>query len=412
MENNNIDKLFQDAASKTSFEFQEDYWTEFEKMLPAKKKGFPFFWVFSGILVLGTSVGAFYFLNQDQDNTLAQKELTHFNRNEINPVSSESENLNNKILNKKEANHPTDQASLKPEESSILMKKSPKVVESKNKSNDLYKLANKTNENSNKSDNINTKNNHILLKPMEEFSLNSIEAQLGTNRMEVLELASNPFTLFGLNSPTLQTNAYSYTVPTKWNLYMDLGIGIGQSPIQDNTYGSNFTKSVNFGIGITYKPSFWSFSAGLDFSSTQFKNLLIRERVKVYGFGATNFDNELVYRSIYQISLPVQLAYQTNNHIFTLTLNTSYLATTKMEYQSTSNNEIIVENTMYGYNKGLKPWTFRPTIGYQHHLSPQWLIGTNLSINSNSFIEPEIFEGKQNSFSLNGQFFIRKTFKL
>jgi hypothetical protein len=417
--NNNIDKLFQDAASKTSFEFQEAYWTEFEKMLPAKKKGFPFFWLFSGILILGTCVGTYYFVDNNETIHANENDTLQKYSNEIETEENERNNSSQIINETSSSNNTSEHSSNTNEIITNSHNKTTKSFESKINPNGLNKNTRTTNVNTSSLNEIGNRTSGIDLKT-EQYILNtSLKDPLALtpvaselNFIGKIDFPANPFGLFGLESPDLQLQNYSYSTRSKWNLYMDLGMGLGQSPIQDNTFGSNLTKSLNFGIGITYKPSNWIFSAGFDLNTTQFNNLLIRERVKVYGFGVTNFENELVYKSIYQLNLPIQIAYQKNNHMFTVTLNPSYLVSTKMEYQSVSNNEVIVENTMYGYRKGLKSWTFRPTVGYQHIIAPQWIIGTNISINSKSFIVPEIFEGNQNSFSLNGQFFIRKTFKL
>jgi hypothetical protein len=98
-----------------------------------------------------------------------------------------------------------------------------------------------------------------------------------------------------------------------------------------------------------------------------------------------------------------------NKHIVQIGITPSFLIGSKINYQSTTNEQVIISSSLYGYTKGLINLGIKPSIGYMYSITPTIQVGGNIQIQLISAIEKNRFEGSITNKPISGQFFIRKS---
>lgn len=404
-EDENIDKLFQEASENISFEFKEEYWTEMEAMLPNKKRKFPFIWFFSGTIVCAVLTTVFFSV----DNTTISKKSHQINskinnRSNLVAVKSSDNKVGNEINSLKEQQKKNtnqfdvDQKSIVGKIVGKIVKRETKLNYSKNTNN----LKNEPLESHSKT------GNNLALNPLTNTDVMTSEENTNVSNEKIDALNNIPFPSNQFNQNLIPGPIFTSHF-SRWFLYFDGSTTMGQSMIHTNSTGSNIAKGFGIATGINYSTKSWSFTSGISASFTSVDNLIVKERVKIYGFGVQNFDNEIEYRQLYTFETPLMAGFKQKNHMIQFGIVPSYLIGSKISYESKSNNEVITSSTLLGYRKGLTNFGLKPTIGYIYKITPSLQIGANLQVQLFSPIQDGLFEGDKNNFPINGQFFIRKS---
>ena len=413
-EDKELDQLFKDASQQKTFEFKDEFWEEFEKMLPekkGKKKIGVFWWLNSGLLVIAIIGGVIFFSSKDTSIHLAKNDLKDEltisngsnNLNQIDVIPSNNEN-NLSGLTTKKNNNSSDK--------SITYS----VEQNANNSNKIYKKESAFQEEikSINVDDIVTKQSSInILKGTESLinpanliekstidELSNIQEDIGLLDKRQIDLCLYP---------SFIKNGIYASKTKKWRSYFDGFYSINQSPIINSTNGSNFSNGFGLGFGAIRSKSNWQLTGGLNLVAQQYSNLTINDSVKVYGFGVKNYQSEISYRSLYTIELPLYAGYSIKNHTIQFGIVPSYLMLTKLDYVVLLNDQIQTESSAYNYKKGLTSFMLKPSLKYSFKIAPTWQIGAVIQIHAISPISKNIFTGIQNNHPLNGQLFIRKT---
>lgn len=410
-EDKELDQLFKDASQQKTFEFKDEFWEEFEKMLPekkGKKKIGVFWWLNSGLLVIAIIGGVIFFSSKDTSIHLAKNDL----KNEL-TISNGSKNLNNnhvihsindKALNVKNKNNTSDKnINYSIEKSAYKANKFYKkvsTIQEEIKSKNIDDIITKQS-----SSNI-LKGTESLINPANLIEKSTID-ELSNIKEDIGLLDKRQIDL--CLYPSFIKNGIYASKTKKWRSYFDGFYSINQSPIINSTNGSNFSNGFGLGFGAIRSKSNWQLTGGLNLVAQQYSNLTINDRVKVYGFGVKNYQSEISYRSLYTIEFPIYAGYSIKNHTIQFGIVPSYLMLTKLDYVVLLNDQIQTESSAYNYKKGLTSFMLKPSLKYSFKIAPTWQIGAVIQIHAISPISKNIFTGIQNNHPLNGQLFIRKT---
>ncbi|GEM_PF-5447045 len=385
-EDENIDKLFQEASANSSFEFKEEYWTEMEALLPKKKKRrIPYIWIFSA--VAGCIFTTFILFSPENSK-----------ENKIENSSISKDNTANNVVLNNQTGLETKTKSTKPSYST-LQKEGVIKRKSINKTlmNNFLKEDTKLIDFNNSSSNINN-----------FFSDESKTIDIAESVNNVNNLVSLPFPSNFIDFKIIPGELF-ISRTKKWSMYFDLSTSMGQSMIRSNENGSSFSKGFGIGTGISYTSNKWSISTGISSEILFFDNLIIKERAKVYGFGVKNYENKIAYNQIYSFETPLMIGFKQKNHLIQFGVVPTLLIGSKMSFESKVDNQLHSSSIIYGYSKGLVNFGLKPTIGYIYKITPTLQIGANVQLQLFSQIESNVFEGIVNNTPLNGQFFIRKS---
>ena len=401
-----IDKLFQDASKEKTFEFKEEFWNEMEAMLPNKKKRkFPFIWVFSALIVCTGVIGVV----SVQDHSANSIHTTNKSTIKTNNPETLAKTTTNTSTDKKQStdvNQLIADNTTSKRTNNVSSKTSPEVTSVSSMSDKPLK-------------NTSTIPVSILNQGTDGSYSNfnrTISSQ--TNAAEPIMQIHDKGSVDKLNLLSIRENDYTKTLAPgiifgpavhKWSIYFDLTTSMGQSPISSYSLGSNLSFGMGLGAGINYSTGSWNLNAGLSTSFTSFDNLYVKERVKIYGFGVQNFDNEIQYKTLFNAELPLMAGFKAKNHTFQFGVVPSVLIGSKISFESKTNDEIYASSTVYGYRTGLANFGLKPTIGYMYKITPSLQIGGTIQMQVISPIVNNIYEGPINNLPINGQIFIRKS---
>ncbi len=413
-EDKELDQLFRDASQQKTFEFKDEFWEEFERILPekkGKKKIGVFWWLNSGLLVVAIISGGFFLSSKKASPQLAKNEL-----NSVLSISSNSNIHHQNVAVPEMKNKKVN---------SITQKKSDKLDYISNTKPNYHNKISSINSITNNSEikvlnNSKNQDNELVSSQKSDVNLNGIET-LNTQKKaiekSIVEVLNNNQEEIGLLDrkqfdlnlyPTYIKNGIYASKTKKWKAYIDGFYSVNQSPIINSTNGSNLSNGFGLGVGFIRSKSMWQLTGGLNVVAQQYSNLTINDRVKVYGFGVKNYQEDIYYRSLYTVEIPIYLGYSINNHSIQLGIVPGYLMATKLDYVLMLNNQIQEESSTYNYKKGLTNFMLKPSLKYSFKLAPTWQIGAMIQVQAISPIAKNIFTGIQNNHPLNGQLFIRK----
>ena len=474
-----IDKMFQDAAGKFEVPYQDSYWDEMEALLPKKSKKKAFWWIF-GVLFALINIATTLVVLFPRKAQIAKQNEIH--------VNSKSDQL--KQLTK-ENNNSANNTNINVDGKSIDLKDNAvnQTAETSNSSNNLgakqqqntgslIESNNKNIKASNSNSNRDVRNNKVILSktkdvrpkdngkqnlaiesrgiesrnvndamPNEKSAIaerkenSSIESteiptlnpiqnpnleqgnQLAQQAEKVEQIEkdsltqskeaaekpilasqneaqeSNPEIKSDLTNPVRKANTGSY--------YVQLGGNFGQSYIKAPS--KNLMAGITLGLGYQLVKPGIGYSVGLNATSNFVKNMEIVRKSRVYGFGVTNYQQNLNYKQLTYLEIPLNINYTHLRNTFSVGVTPTYLVSTMLSFSERQESEVINERNFYGQKLGLKSVGLDAMIGYQRVIKSNWSVGVNLGVSLVQQIEPNNFEYQAVAFPLKGQVILRRT---
>lgn len=383
-EDEHIDNLFREAASEQKVEFKNEFWEEFEKMLPEKKKkkiGLIYWWFGAGFVAV---VAIFSFINLSNSNSEQSSER------QISLVKNERIIPNSKTKKQSINNSHSVKTIVKPEDR-IVSHSNFETKYDQLKSFELFNEESRTSE----------VTHEIHTSKVEELLIQQIEN-------EEVSLNFKSYSFF-TNATILSSNLIK-SKSKKWHPYLDLYYSLNQSPIKNSELGSNFSNGFGFGSGMSYSSKVFNFTIGLNLAIQNYSNLMINDRAKVYGFGVTNYEQNINYNNFYLLEMPIYTGLKSKKHQIQIGIVSSYLLNTRLHYQLKEEELITQSGNYYNFRKGLNSIYFKPSIKYAFNISPTFQIGTVIQFQMNTILKDiQLFSGTENKHPINGQLFIRKT---
>lgn len=195
-------------------------------------------------------------------------------------------------------------------------------------------------------------------------------------------------------------------VPAK-SYYIQAGTRFSQSYLK--TPQDQMMAGVILGIGYQYiKPKF-GYSIGLNAISSFVNNIEIVRKSRVYGFGVTEYQQNLKYKQLTYLELPVYLNYIHKRNTFSIGFAPTYLASTMMKFEEWEAVEMINERNYYGQKIGLKSVGLNAMFGYQYTVKNNWSIGVNIGLTLMQQIDGNQFVQESVDLPFYGQITLRKT---
>jgi hypothetical protein len=416
-----LDQLFSDAASNATVEYNDTYWKDIEAMLPVRKKRKGLLWwmggagalVFFGTLLLVqlpfTSKST---VANAPGHEKANGSATDMNGN----VNSSSSYQVDKSVNSTESHTSLIKNKLKASDNQAPFQNTNKSKVVKGTINPAQAIQQKI------------ESNEPIIKSIElvENSTQLFESQDLFNPVMVVESNSNVIQQDKLEDQAIPTLATidinplyhsSELIPTFYKLkarsphglYIEAGLGIGQSPIATSENGSAMAKEYGLQLGYSFQKSKFRYSAGISLSLQQFDNVYIKERSVIYGFGSNSVDNHYRFSSLMRIDVPLEVGYQFKRHILTAGARFSFPVIAGIGFTKYVDGNMAVEETGYTSTEFFKPFGAELQIGYAYHLGSNLELGAKVQMQLINPIASDRIIGKTSTLPLSGQVAIRKT---
>ncbi len=410
-----IDKLAREGAANSSVEYKNEYWTEFEAMLPAsgKKDVLWFFTAFLFVGLLGTSF-VMNGLRNDAEIQTAQNSVQ--NSESIQKIENAESEASFSTISTTESVNPSsteseskDNAQLKSESETRVNKSIKKSAQTPINSSSSHQ----------KDGEEQPKDSQILITDIQKDKLESsalqadIKSNTDKNSIE-LETAVSSLSLRGLNefqtNPTLMTSMdfSKQKMPARASFYVSGFGGLSQSLI---TPSKDISTSFGIGIGAQIQKGKFSFTTGLNGVWSNHKDLNLSRSTKVYGFGSNEYNYQFKYKQVYLVEAELSAGYKMGKHLINLGVRPSFIIGTKVAVAETVNNEKKIERNEYGYVDGLNRFGIKPTLGYSFDVTPSFKIGLNVGVELMSKIQEGYLVGSNNRFPIDGQLYLRKSIR-
>lgn len=446
-----IDKLAQDSAANNSFKYKDEYFAEFEAMLPKGGRN-NFTWFFTAFLFVGlmsTSLifNGFFKSNQPQlanevINETAISDVNFKNENSINERNNTTENNSTNTEEKNELNDKKDLLNEKVHQNKLitnsnLTKKNTvrkKSVSLSSKVNlpttidiSILDIALGKEEKEIEADVISNNRevitNEIISEKSMSESINDINSE---NDSDVASLNFNEennilekgivskLPLLGLTDISLQTELVPLTLhnerelPAIATFYVEAFGGLSESLI---TPSEDVTTSFGLGLGAQIQKGRFTFTTGINGVWSNHKDLNLTRSAKVYGFGSNQFNYEFKYKQIYTLEAELSMGYKLGKHLLNVGVRPSIIVGTKVAIRESIDDNATIDRNEYGYVNGLKRFGIKPMIGYSYDLTSSLKIGANIGVELMPKIEEGFLEGTSNRFPIDGQIYLRHSIK-
>ncbi len=380
LEDKHIDDLFRDAANQSSApEYHSSYWKEMEGLLndsKKRRKGLLFWTGFGGVMMIGLiSVLILSISSEAKYNkvnlSLAADAFDATHLNQFNSSSLAATEISNNV--------------------SFIIKK---IVASE-ETNIAKEEDNQQNYGRAALESIDNQNNTPLtdLKPIEVEQLHLFPINLGFN-LERLNSESNEL--------CFQPKSFSSQNP----FTTSFEIGAGLSQVYDNS--RSHPKLFNAAVKLDYKLNNFLFSTGLGVIVEQNPGITVSARAQVYGFGVTNFEHSLNYKTLADVVIPLQAAYQSGKNTFGIGAQLRYLANSSMRFESKQNGETMMADNLSGLTTGLNPINVDAYSFYERSISQKISLGLRITQQLTSRIaNDKYFNNLDRTKTLNGQGYLK-----
>lgn len=374
---NELDELFIKAhnATEQSSDFQPSFWEEMEALLPEnkqKRRAGIFWWTAAALLVLGVT---FFVVNDEEKSTMQPKAIAGNNGSSkhINTLKNTSENA---------------------QQSGVSHKDTQLTTISTNESNDrLVQQQLQLNESV-----VAQVEKHSKVVLPEDNNQSTIESS--TNVVEApLKLAA--ITPKVKVQQLLPLQKYS----DEQLFYVQVGTGIGRS-YQNQVNGKNNTVyQVSLGTGLNKQINGMQLSAGIQLRSEFLSNIQWTEPLTMtsYKLGQA--------KQIYSFDFPLsigallprnqQLAFAITPGIQSFYVGSSSIIT---------NNEETAREHKVETLQHTKSLTMEMGLCYSYAIRRSFLLGGQINVDVIRPFNLNFYAGKQATFPINGQLYIRKLF--
>lgn len=381
LEDKHIDELFRNAANQSSApEYQTTYWAEMEAMLNAsqkRRKGLVFWTSLGSILMIGLITTLFLSRGSEALYNKADLVLEHErNTSEMNDyqlVSTEKTTSNPVVQNKQEN---INRLSIASTGAGAL----------------------KTNQNNSGLQQTKIQDKKEIDKQGKPFALVVSSLPLKNYRLSLGSIR--------MNSDYVDNSVLYPSTKNSKSLSKSIELGAGIAQAYDNS--KSHPTLLSAALKLNYRKKDFLFSTGAGISVEQNVGITVSERAKVYGFGVTNFENSLNYKTLVDITVPLQFAYQKGGNTFGIGTQFCYLAGSSMRFESKENGQTMLADNLTGITTGLNPLNVDAYGFYERSIGKNISLGVRISQQLTSRIaDDNYFNNLDRNRTLNGQVYLK-----
>lgn len=370
-----IDRLFSDAADHSSVEFKDEFWNEIEKELPVQRKSNGLFFLGGLVAVLLLMVPA-QIKNVHVESLNAQEESNHKGTVITEIEKGENSKINRSQITSSEFDEVTVNDGV------VMAKANQQKAESKLIENRGITVLNIT-EISNSS--IAFDQEMIVVKEERDSDLKKLDLKE-----------------FSHDQAEFEYRNYSLEPLKKGHFFVELNAGMAESPMMYTEGGSNFMKTTSIQAGYSFGMGKFGVSIGAGMTNYFMDNVLIKERTKVYGYSSNIVERKYDFNRITALSIPARLDYTFGRHHAGINAQLNVPLSCKIEKSLLVDG--VVESSSEGYVSAFlfAPVWIQTGISYSYNLSPNWEIGTSLNVQLNEQVQSIRIKGDRNSFPVSG----------
>jgi hypothetical protein len=426
-----IDKLAQENASNTSFKYKDEYWTEFEAMLP-KNGGKNFTWFFSAFLFVGL-IGTSLIFNRSFSNDSSELATEQKNDVPVTLASVSSQNSLDQIIDKSNnvetvktpQNNKTNKTETISNQNSIAkIEKSKKLNTAPQKSVNSTKdfneisidpsiisLALGKNQEESMEGDVTEKSEEVIDNAANEIISNEINNTNELNDLADQNIAKLPVLPLkeAVTAELIPMTLHNERdLPAIATFYVGAFGGLSQSLV---TPSKDITTSFGLGLGAQIQKGRFTFTTGVNAIWSNHKDLNLTRSAKIYGFGSNQYNYEFKYKQIYTLEAELTAGYKFGRHLLNVGVRPSLIVGTKVGISESIDDKNSIDRNEYGHVNGLNRFGIKPMIGYSFDVTRSLKLGVNIGVEMMPKIQDGFLEGTSNRYSIDGQIYLRHSIK-
>jgi hypothetical protein len=377
--NEDIDKLFKDAANRQEVPYQDTFWDEMETLLPKQKTG-GFTSIFLVLPILISIVfGGYVLLSTGNSNSI-----------ENNSLALVDADLNNNTQNKSASTNTVETKVLNSNESAALNQAE-------------YSQRNNTN-----ASNWKQKTNMFKsIAPQDDFLNDDFNGQFITEEVESDFNYLNSLTLKEVQEFEFEKSIipllFSLKSRTK-HFYLAASAGTVNSPLVQHQSANRWGSTFAIQTGYETNKDAWNVGVGLRISSFNFNQLELSRASKVYHFSSTSYRQDLQYKMLTFVEAPVSVSYKKNKHTVGLDVSPSYRVYSLMKVNSFEDENQVQSGFYHNQNIGLTNFNIHANLRYELNLTKDMRAGVQVGSMLLNPIKNDAFNAGQKSMPVSVQF--------
>lgn len=395
-----LDKVFRDAAEQPVFEYQASYFQDIEKQLPIKKgRKIAWYWWTANVFIIGfvsllftgnwspkneSKSAAVETSKGDKDLLVAQTTAFKSQRTQSTDVATTTSVYSGVKIHQTAMNQQVGKNSTPINETSETQ-----LPTSYNTREELPKEALKTE--------IQTSLNEAV-----SFTENRESSDA---RLLLLELMP-----FGFENQQLMSNHYSWK-KNKNSFYIGMNTGVEQAWASEVDVPSSLNATLSLELGYRIPLRNFQFSAGLAFEATKLGDLRIKERTKLYGFGSSILENSYEFNSIYSVLLPVELSKSFGRHSIGLGLVGEMNVFAHASHEKTIDGIRTSNATGFTNVDLFNRFGVSPKLTYALSMTEKLQLGLAVQTQLIQPLNSDRFIGVPTKLPISGQVFIKRSLK-
>ncbi|MES2589479.1 MAG: hypothetical protein V4622_10915 [Bacteroidota bacterium] len=424
-----IDNLFREAASNGKKPvYHDSYFDEIANLLPQKKGRNYFYWTFFAVISVFTVGSILFVFNKDIKSQIPKATSRNFDsdsQSETKIVTLISENI--VVKNKFNYNQ---------KEFSDKVKSYKLALEDEISTGTAYK-----------SEELDLKNEELRVKSEElkvehnifEDEVSGIQSSIKGEQIESLNLEQkinqnnsmnesreektffeiNTLNYYSLSNPVfnsdLEKSILALNLPSrkkKHFLVADLGLGFSESFVNSGGTSSKIVQTYALGLAYKYRLNNYAFEIGFNFMNYKPTGLQSNRESKVYGFEVERYRQEINYKLISTLELPLMISRRIKNQTLSIGIAPSLTLGSIVDFKKTKNDIDLSDERIYGNKTGLTDFGLKPQVYYTLNLKNNFEFGAKISTNVLNSLNETKFEGKLNNLPIQTQITLRKTITL
>jgi hypothetical protein len=418
-----IDSIFKEIPHLKPSPYQDSFFDEIEPRLPQKRSKKGLFWVLGSALVALMTT----FINSDftpakerssdkkqASNTMAAQrqavalELNPSNTAETaNPVNSgQSSESQFAQESREESNAFRNAAEPAQNPLSVDMNEHYETFSI----TDMELLAvNDENENENESENESeiVEGSSVAHEVESERVKPEFISPLITSGLRLLH--PEPFTS---NSQKEIQALYLPMLTKKHYLTLEAGTGFTENFIKMENSSQKPMPTANLGLSYQYRSKKLFYSAGLNWMNFSPNSLVLNRESKVYGFEVSHYTQNIDYKWITMVEMPLSIGKHFRNHTFSIGVAPSLVLGSMVDFTKTENGVVTEDSRIYGNMLGLKRYSVSINLAYDLRIARNLDFGVKVSNMLINPLDETRFVGQLNKNPFQAQITLKKHFRI
>ncbi|MEN9999014.1 MAG: hypothetical protein RI922_2004 [Bacteroidota bacterium] len=395
-----IDKVFREAAEHPVFEYQASYFQDIEKQLPIKKgRKIGWYWWTANVFIVGFI--SLVFLGNwsaKNDGKIATVETPKVEKDILVAQTTvlKSQRTRSTGFTTTSSVNSIDRIGQSTKNQQIGKNSTPKkeVVETKLPSS--IRLQDVLHREVLKTENLDSE--------IETLSLTENYASLDASLL-LLELEP-----FGFENQQLANNLYPLK-KIKNSFYIGMNAGVEQAWTSNKLESSSMNSRISFELGYRIPMRNFQFSAGLGIEATKLDDLRIKERTKLYGFGSSILENSYQFNSIYSLIIPVEISKSFGRHSIGFGLVGEMNVFAHASHEKTVDGIRTANATGFTNVDLFNRFNVIPSLSYSLALTDKLQLGLALQAQLIQPLNSDRFIGAPTKLPVSGQMFIKRSLK-